>query len=69
MADKRQIVAELLIFLQVGGDLGLALARDAQAALRPDLKIVVMSATLDAEPVAAFLAGQTIYGSTVFAIC
>src|SRR6185436_8895683 len=29
------------------GDLGLALARDAQAALRPDLKLLVMSATLD----------------------
>lgn len=29
------------------GDLGLALALDAQAALRPDLRIVVMSATLD----------------------
>jgi ATP-dependent helicase HrpB len=37
------------------GDLGLALARDAQAALRPDLKIVVMSATLDAARVAALL--------------
>lgn len=29
------------------GDLGLALALDAQAALRPDLRILVMSATLD----------------------
>ncbi len=29
------------------GDLGLALALDAQGALRPDLRIVVMSATLD----------------------
>jgi ATP-dependent helicase HrpB len=37
------------------GDLGLALARDAQGALRPDLKIVVMSATLDAARVAALL--------------
>jgi ATP-dependent helicase HrpB len=37
------------------GDLGLALARDAQGALRPDLKIVVMSATLDAARVAAVL--------------
>lgn len=37
------------------GDLGLALARDAQSALRPDLKIVVMSATLDAARVAALL--------------
>lgn len=30
-------------------DFGLALARDAQAALRPDLRILVMSATLDTE--------------------
>ncbi len=37
------------------GDLGLALARDAQGALRPDLKLVVMSATLDASRVAALL--------------
>ncbi|MGE0740763.1 MAG: ATP-dependent helicase HrpB [Hyphomonadaceae bacterium] len=37
------------------GDLGLALARDAQSALRTDLKIVVMSATLDAARVAALL--------------
>jgi ATP-dependent helicase HrpB len=37
------------------GDLGLALARDTQNALRPDLRLVVMSATLDASRVAALL--------------
>jgi ATP-dependent helicase HrpB len=37
------------------GDLGLALARDAQSGLRPDLRIVVMSATLDAARVSALL--------------
>ena len=37
-------------------DLGLALVREAQLALREDLRILVMSATLDAEPVAALLA-------------
>ncbi|WP_295578292.1 ATP-dependent helicase HrpB [uncultured Lamprocystis sp.] len=36
-------------------DLGLALALDAAQALRPDLRILVMSATLDAGPVAALL--------------
>jgi len=36
-------------------DLGLALARDAQQGLREDLKILVMSATLDAARVAALL--------------
>lgn len=39
----------------IEGDLGLALARETQAALRPDLKLVVMSATLDAACVAALL--------------
>src|SRR5271154_1922066 len=36
-------------------DLGLAFARDAQAVLRPDLKLLVMSATLDPAPVAVLL--------------
>lgn len=36
-------------------DLGLALALDAQAALRPDLRIVVMSATLDVERIGQLL--------------
>ncbi len=37
------------------GDLVLALAQRVRAEVRPDLRIVVMSATLEAEPVAAFL--------------
>src|SRR5690606_41012839 len=41
------------------GDLGLALARDAQSALRPDLKLVVMSATLDAARVASLLGDRS----------
>ena len=36
-------------------DLGLALALEAQAILRPDLRLLVMSATLDAAPVAALM--------------
>ena len=36
-------------------DLGLALARDAQQGLRPDLRLLVMSATLDAARIAALL--------------
>lgn len=36
-------------------DLGLALCLEAQSVLRDDLRILVMSATLDAEPVAALL--------------
>src|SRR5579885_865455 len=38
-------------------DLGLALALDAQAAIAPDLKLLVMSATLDSEAIAAWLGG------------
>ncbi|WP_222875649.1 ATP-dependent helicase HrpB [Terrihabitans soli] len=37
------------------GDLGLALALDAQSALRPDLRLLVMSATLDGARVAKLL--------------
>ncbi|MEJ1156765.1 ATP-dependent helicase HrpB [Prosthecomicrobium sp. N25] len=37
------------------GDLGLALALDVQAALRPDLRLLVMSATLDGARVGAVL--------------
>ena len=36
-------------------DLGLALARDAQQGLRPDLRLLVMSATLDAARIATLL--------------
>ncbi|VBB06966.1 dead/deah box helicase [Lucifera butyrica] len=36
-------------------DLGLALCLESQEILRPDLRILVMSATLDTEPVAALL--------------
>ena len=36
-------------------DVALALAKQMQATTRPDLKIAVMSATLDAEPVAKYL--------------
>ena len=44
-------------------DLGLALARDAQTSLRPDLRILVMSATLAGEPVARLLGGAPIVTS------
>jgi len=36
-------------------DLGLALVRESQQALRDDLRILIMSATLDVEPLAALL--------------
>lgn len=39
-------------------DLGLALARDSQSVLRPDLKLLVMSATLDIAGVSRLLADE-----------
>jgi ATP-dependent helicase HrpB len=44
-------------------DLGLALARDAQQGLREDLKILVMSATLDGARVAALLGNAPVVES------
>ena len=44
-------------------DFGLALALDAQAALRPDLKLVAMSATLDGERFAALMGGAPVVES------
>ncbi len=41
-------------------DLGLALALESRAVLRPDLRLVVMSATLEAAPVARLLAADHI---------
>ena len=44
-------------------DFGLALALDAQAALRPDLRLLVMSATLDVERIAALFADAPVISS------
>lgn len=41
----------------LAGDLALAMLRRLQKTTRPDLKLVVMSATLDAAPIAAWLDG------------
>jgi ATP-dependent helicase HrpB len=42
------------------GDLGLALALDIQRGLRPDLKLLIMSATLDSDLLSRFLGGAPI---------
>jgi ATP-dependent helicase HrpB len=47
----------------LNGDLGLALALDAQGALREDLKLLVMSATLDGKAVAKLLGDAPIVTS------
>jgi len=41
-------------------DLGLALALDAASALRPDLRVLIMSATLDAQAAAGLLGGAPV---------
>lgn len=41
-------------------DLGLALSLESQSLLRPDLRILVMSATLEARPVAGLLGGAPV---------
>ena len=45
-------------------DFGLALARDVQTGLRPDLRILVMSATLDGARIAALLGPEAENGET-----
>ena len=47
----------------LNSDLALALCRDAQLGLRDDLKLLVMSATLDAAPVARLLGDCPLIGS------
>ena len=46
------------------GDLGLALTLDARQGLRPDLRVLVMSATVEGVPVAALLGGAPLVVST-----
>lgn len=56
LSDFRTIVIDEFHERTIHADLGLALARQAMIA-RDDLRVVVMSATMDAAPVAAFLGG------------
>lgn len=42
-------------------DLGLAMAIEARATLRPDLRLIVMSATIDAKPVARLLGDAEVF--------
>src|SRR5207247_6139045 len=56
LSEFRTVVVDEFHERSVHADLALTLAREAWRA-RDDLRIVVMSATLDANPVAAFLDG------------
>jgi ATP-dependent helicase HrpB len=57
LADVGVLIFDEFHERSLDADLGLALALDVQRALRPDLKILVMSATLDDQAVAALLGG------------
>ncbi len=48
----------------IHADLALALCLDARKALRPDLKLLVMSATLDAGPIAELLGGAPVVAAS-----
>jgi len=55
ISDTGLVVFDEFHERSIHSDLGLALCRDVQSELRPDLRILVMSATLDGEPVARLL--------------
>lgn len=55
LADVGCVIFDEFHERSLHADLGLALCLDCQEGLRPDLRLVVMSATLDSGPVAALL--------------
>ena len=57
LADFGLVIFDEFHERSLQADLGLALALQAQALLRPDLRLLVMSATLDGAAVAALLGG------------
>ncbi len=60
LADYGLVIFDEFHERSLNADLGLALVREAQLALREDLRVLVMSATLDAAPLAALLADATV---------
>ncbi len=60
LADAGIVVLDEFHERHLDGDLALALLRRLQRTSRPDLKVVVMSATLDTAPVAEFLGGAPV---------
>ncbi|MFS0856760.1 ATP-dependent helicase HrpB [Paenibacillus taichungensis] len=61
LEDTAMIIFDEFHERHLHGDLGLALALESRAMLRPDLKLLVMSATLDPAPVCALLGEGTIW--------
>lgn len=75
LSDYGMIIFDEFHERSIHADTGLALALEVQSVLRDDLKLLVMSATLEAEPVAALLgdapvircAGRTYPVETIYA--
>jgi ATP-dependent helicase HrpB len=63
IADVSAIVFDEFHERSLDGDFGLALALDVQAGLRPDLRLLVMSATIDGARVATLLDGAPVIES------
>jgi len=63
LADVGAVLFDEFHERSLDADLGLALARDAQQGLREDLKILVMSATIDGARVGALLGGAPVIES------
>jgi len=60
IADTGLVIFDEFHERSIHSDLGLALCREVQEDLRTDLRILVMSATMDGEPVARLLGGARI---------
>ena len=61
LADTGLLIFDEFHERSLACDLGFALALDVRRALRPDLRIVVMSATLDVEAIAAHLGDADVH--------
>src|SRR5579885_1879638 len=62
LADYGAVIFDEFHERSLQADLGLALTLDAQRLFRPDLRIIVMSATLDVSAVAGVLGGAPVVG-------
>ena len=60
LADVGLLIFDEFHERSLDADLGLALALDARASLRPDLRLLIMSATLDAAGLSAHLGGAPV---------
>ncbi|MBS3695773.1 ATP-dependent helicase HrpB, partial [Rhodococcus qingshengii] len=57
LSDVSTVIFDEFHERSLDGDFGLALALDVQTGLREDLRILVMSATLDVERISALMGG------------